>query len=49
MDVQPKYILLVFSFIIFLLREGSGKKTRVLALLKEIFGSGVERMKLEHR
>mmetsp|Transcript_10606 Transcript_10606/g.10680 ORF Transcript_10606/g.10680 Transcript_10606/m.10680 type:complete len:357 (+) Transcript_10606:60-1130(+) len=29
--------------------SGSGKKTRVLALLKDIYGSSVERVKLEHR
>lgn len=28
---------------------GSGKKTRVMALIKEMFGSGVEKVKLEHR
>ena len=29
--------------------SGAGKKTRILALLRDIFGSGVERVKLEHR
>lgn len=28
---------------------GAGKKTRVMAFLREVFGSGVERVKLEHR
>jgi replication factor C subunit 3/5 len=28
---------------------GAGKKTRIMALLREIFGSGVERVKLDHR
>lgn len=28
---------------------GCGKKTRVMSLLREVFGPGVERIKLEHR
>jgi replication factor C subunit 3/5 len=29
--------------------SGAGKKTRVMALLRAIFGAGVERVKLQHR
>jgi hypothetical protein len=29
--------------------SGAGKKTRIMCLLREIFGASVERVKMEHR
>jgi replication factor C subunit 3/5 len=34
---------------LYYLNPGCGKRTRVLAFLREIYGSGAERVKLEHR
>ena len=52
-ELTPKLLSLANSadcpHLLFFGPNGGGKKTRVMALLREMFGPGVERVKLEHR